>query len=123
MKRTVAIVVLVCISSFICAPAFSLGNQVVSPTLEASFRPSLRSGAASTSYEPYSDDEFPRWALDLRRAECIFFGGIPITLPVTYLVSNLLDADLTFLQAVGIACSVSAVITLVDYILGVLDED
>lgn len=120
MKKTVAIAILICIFSLVCAPAFSLGN---SPTLDASFKPVFRTNATSTTYEPYEDDEFPQWALDLRRAECIFFGGIPITLPVTYLVSNLFDADLTLLQALGIACSVSAVITLIDYILGVVNED
>lgn len=119
MKKTVAIAILICIFSLVCAPAFSLA----SPTLDASFKPVLRTNATSTTYEPYGDDEFPQWALDLRRAECIFFGGIPITLPVTYLVSNLFDADLTLLQALGIACSVSAVITLIDYILGVVNED
>ena len=30
-------------------------------------------------YEPYEDDEFPQWALDLRRSEIIFFGTIPFT--------------------------------------------
>ncbi len=119
MKKTIAIVILICMFSLVCAPAFSL----TSPTLDASFKPSFKMNATSTTYEPYGDDEFPQWAIDLRRAECIFFGGIPITLPVTYLVTNLMNKDLTLLQAVGIACTASAVITLIDYILGVLNAD
>ncbi len=120
MKRALAVLILICIFSFVCAPAFSL----TSPTLQVSMPGfQFKSSATSTTYEPYSDDEFPKWALDLRRAECIFFGGIPIALPVSLLVADLAGKDLSFFQALGIACSVSAVITLVDYILGVFDED
>ncbi len=118
MKKSVLTIILICLMSLVCAPAFSLSG---SPTLEMAFNPAFRSNA-TTTYEPYGADEFPQWSLDLRRAECIFFGGLPIALPLTYLVSNLAGADLTFLQAVGLACSVSAVIALVDYILGVVNE-
>ena len=34
----------------------------------------------SPDAEPYEDDEFPRWALDLRRAEIVAFGSLPLTL-------------------------------------------
>ena len=34
----------------------------------------------STEPEEYTDDEFPQWADDLRRAEIIFFGSIPFTI-------------------------------------------
>ncbi len=30
-------------------------------------------------YEPYTADEFPEWALDLRRGEIILFGSFPFT--------------------------------------------
>ncbi len=30
-------------------------------------------------YVPYSRDEFPRWARDLRRFEIVFFGTIPFS--------------------------------------------
>jgi hypothetical protein len=29
---------------------------------------------------PYTDDEFPAWARDLRRAEVVAFGALPITI-------------------------------------------
>ena len=31
-------------------------------------------------YEPYEDDEFPRWMHIARRAEVVFFGSFPITM-------------------------------------------
>jgi len=33
--------------------------------------------------EPYTDDEFPQWLKDLRRAEIIFFGSLPFTLLIS----------------------------------------
>ena len=30
--------------------------------------------------EPYTPEEFPAWAQDLRRAEIVFFGSLPFTL-------------------------------------------
>ena len=34
--------------------------------------------------EPYRPEEFPAWALDLRRAEVIFFGSLPFSLFLTF---------------------------------------
>ena len=98
MKKLIAVIILACFVFFM--PLFSL-------TLD--------------DYEPYRNEEFPKWSLDLRRAECIFFGGIPITFPVTALAFNLANKDATFLETLGVACAVSAVITIVDYILGVIN--
>ncbi len=36
--------------------------------------------------EPYEEEEFPQWARDLRRAEIIGFGSLPITLLASRLV-------------------------------------
>ncbi len=38
---------------------------------------------------PYSDDEFPLWARDLRRATVIFFGSLPLTIILGGLIYNL----------------------------------
>ena len=102
MKKTIAIIIMICFSALVCVPIFAL-------TLN--------------DYEPYSNDEFPKWALDLRRAECIFFGGIPIAFPLTALTFSLFKQETNFLKTLGIACSVTAVIAVVDYILGVINED
>lgn len=40
----------------------------------------------SPDAEPYEDAEFPRWALDLRRAEIVAFGSLPLTLLTSRLV-------------------------------------
>ncbi|MBO4404342.1 MAG: hypothetical protein J5780_03320 [Treponema sp.] len=42
------------------------------------------SAAESTAAEPYTEDEFPRWAYDVRRTEIITFGSLPfVTIGVT----------------------------------------
>ena len=143
MKKFVCFFVLICISTSICVPAFSLDfgsvgtsndewgsvgkftnsnnvTNLASTSYTASYTASDRNLPNSDSYQPYSQDEFPKWALDLRRAECIFFGGIPIAYPITALAFNLAGQDQNFLRNLAIACSVSAVITLLDYIIGVI---
>ncbi len=102
MKKAVIILLIFVLLFGICMPAFSL-------TL--------------TDYEPYSNDEFPKWSLDLRRAESIFFGGIPITFPLTTLAFSMAGKDPDFFTTLGYACAVSAVITLVDYIIGVVSAN
>lgn len=42
--------------------------------------------APAAEPEPYTRDEFPEWALNVRRGEIIAFGALPVAL----LVSNLL---------------------------------
>ena len=100
MKRFIAIVLLACM--MLSIPLFSLSLE---------------------GYEPYNNGEFPKWSLDLRRSECIFFGGIPITFPVSALAFNLAKKDASFLETLGVACAISAVITVVDYVLGVINAD
>ena len=102
MKRFTALSILICLTAILCSPLFSLDM---------------------TGYEPYSESEFPKWSLDLRRAECIFFGGIPITYPMTALAFSIADKETTFLQTLGIACAASAAIALIDYIIGVINAD
>ncbi len=43
---------------------------------------------SSTTAEPYTEDEFPQWARDLRRTEIITFGSLPfVTLSTTIVYS------------------------------------
>ena len=98
MKRAIIFILIFVLLFGICMPALSL-------TL--------------TDYEPYTKDEFPKWSLDLRRAESLFFGGIPIAFPLTSAAFAIAGQDPEFLTTLGVACAVSAVITLVDYIIGV----
>ncbi len=102
MKKTIVIIIMICFSFLVCSPVFALSLD---------------------NYEPYGKHEFPKWALDLRRAECIFFGGIPIAFPLTALTFSLFKQDTNFLKTLGIACSVTAMIAIVDYVLGVINED
>lgn len=74
--------------------------------------------------EPYEKIEFPKWALDLRRGETIFFGSLPLTVPVTFLVFSIAengvqeDKKWSFWAKMGVACGISAAISVTDYILG-----
>ena len=101
MKKLIA-VLLIALTAGLFTPLFSL-------TLDG--------------YEPYRTEEFPKWSLNLRRAECIFFGGIPITFPVTALAFTLANKDISFGKTLAIAASLSAAIALIDYILGVIHEN
>jgi hypothetical protein len=46
--------------------------------------PAAAPGADEHVPEPYRPEEFPGWALDLRRAEIIFFGSLPFSLFFTF---------------------------------------
>lgn len=102
MKKALIMLFIFLLLFGICMPAFSL-------TL--------------TNYEPYTKDKFPKWSLDLRRAETIFFGGIPIAFPLTSVALSLAGQNPDFLTTLGVACAVSATITLIDYFLGVVSAN
>ena len=68
--------------------------------------------------QPYEKIEFAKWSLDLRRADTIFFGSLPITVPVTFLIFDAFKSEWEFWPKFGIACGASAIITLTDFILG-----
>lgn len=81
------------------------------------------------AYEPYTQEEFPIWSGKLRRAEILFFGSFPLTLPVTILGYNIATSlgappfeatpgIKTTLSQVGIAAGLSFVIALTDFIIG-----
>lgn len=101
MKKLVALLVLLCLSFSFALPVF----------------------CSSFEFEPYSKDEFPKWALDLRRAESLFFGGLPIAFPVSALALGLFKQEASFTKTLAVACSITAVIALVDYIIGVINEN
>jgi hypothetical protein len=83
---------------------------------------------ALPAYVPYEENEFPIWTYKVRRAESLFFGSMALTLPVAALAYNIAvnylgatsaSSDINaFLVQVGIASSLSAGITLADYIIG-----
>lgn len=75
-----------------------------------------------TNAKPYTDDEFPELVLDLRRAEIIFFGGIPLAYPIVNLAMSSLGQETDFAKTMAIACSVSAVIAVADYVIGLIQD-
>ena len=92
-------------------------------------------------YEPYQEDEFPKWARDLRRGEIIFFGTIPFSFFYAtfsydlyrYASSNFDESYAPAIfgnttpsirtndekwQILNVSLTISAVLTLLDYLLG-----
>jgi len=90
--------------------------------------------------DPYTEDEFPAWALDLRRAEIIFFGSLPFTFLLAFegvevgrYIAHNYDADYTpfpfrsgnpkeysleeNLLIIGSAVALSLVVALIDFII------
>ena len=98
-------------------------------------------GETLPEYVPYEDDEFPNWALNLRRGEVIFFGTIPFTFFTSiisyelyrYVVNNF-DPNLVpalfgnttpptlskdeKLQIIMVSVSLSGFLAILDYLLG-----
>ncbi len=68
--------------------------------------------------EPYKDEEFPKWLRKVRRGEILFFGSLPLTYAATTLGTSLANKDMEFLPKLGIAAGASALIAIVDYFLG-----
>lgn len=82
--------------------------------------------------EPYREEEFSRGAKDLRRAEIIFLGALPLSYMLTNLLyDSIMDnttgaegestnftTDYHTRNKLTIALSASAVISLTDYLLG-----
>lgn len=98
-------------------------------------------GEAEVS-EPYNEEEFPGWSLDLRRGEIIFFGSLPFATLLTTLVyqtviytinqnssdkKNIPWGELTTgeeTEVLFITLGLSFVIAVTDFILGkVFDEN
>ncbi len=76
-----------------------------------------------TNAEPYSKDEFPKWELNLRRTEIIFFGTIPVAYPLTSLVCDIANKDLDFWEKVGVSAAVAAGVALTDFIIGLIKAE
>jgi hypothetical protein len=100
MARILAVVVIL---SIICAPV---------------------AAAEQSSYQRYSHEEFDPWMHDLRRAETLFFGSLPISFAASSLSMVFIQDDYRSVQLqLGITLGISAAIAIADYILGLLEED
>ena len=81
-------------------------------------------------YEPYTEEEFPIWVHELRRAESIFFGSFVLTFPVAALCYNIAaqygmptpseNYQQVLMQAAW-AAGLSLLITGIDWIIGLAD--
>jgi len=74
------------------------------------------------SYKPYSYSEFPEYAHDIRRAETLFFGSLPITYAASMLTLSAIDLFVGDINSVplqlGVTIGVSLSIVMIDYLLG-----
>ena len=89
--------------------------------------PPLAADTIDFEYEPYTEEEFPIWAHELRRAESIFFGSLAITFPLSmgaYSLATSLGAQgpsepyQQVLIQLGVAAGLSLIIALTDWIIG-----
>ena len=93
--------------------------------------PPLAADPIEYEYEPYTEEEFPIWSYELRRAESIFFGSLVITFPVAMGVYALgkqfgmptpPETYQEVLIEAGIAAGLSLVIALTDWLIGRFSE-
>jgi hypothetical protein len=81
------------------------------------------------SYSPYQDDEFSPWMHDLRRAESLFFGSLPLTYGIASLSFTLFfdsGSPLTtqdYINRLSAAALLSAAISAADFILGIIENE
>jgi hypothetical protein len=104
-------------------------------------------GTKNFEYEPYTQEEFPQWAHDLRRFETILIGSIPITFffanigfDTAAYVANDYDQNYlplffgsspekdelrydTRMDRLAVSLSLSAAIAFLDYFLGRVGEE
>ena len=93
--------------------------------------PPLAADPIEYEYEPYTEEEFPIWSHELRRAESIFFGSLVITFPVAmgvYSLASMMgmpgpteEYQQVLIQA-GIAAGLSLIISLTDWIIGKVSD-
>lgn len=72
---------------------------------------------------PYEESEFPAFALQLRRAETIFFGSLPISYAAASLTDTLLQQisgppdQAAYTRRIVYSLSISLAITLIDLLI------
>ncbi len=100
-------------------------------TMYSVFSSPLTSTPVKYEYVPYEEGEFPKWSMELRRAESIFFGSFVIALPLSVGVYTLAknfgmpsqSATTETLYQVAGAASVATLIALTDWIIGKVTDD
>ncbi len=92
--------------------------------------PQNSTGNTDKSYELYVYEEFPDWMHKIRRAESLFIGSIPLTFAAVSLVGNVINGytstPLTqpdYLIRFGFSAAISAVLVIIDFILGELENE
>lgn len=109
MKRVVILILLF-------LTIFSLGSET------------LTHSSLKYEYEQYSEEEFPLWSRELRRAESIFFGSFVFTIPISTLsfsllrnanlINNSQSIEKEALVTLTTAAGLSLLITTIDWVLG-----
>lgn len=72
---------------------------------------------------PYKENEFPKFTYDLRRAEIIFFGSLPLAFPAASLGLSAFKVETDFWKTMGVACGIAGAIVLTDFIIGLIQAD
>ncbi len=70
-------------------------------------------------YTPYDPLEFPAWARELRRAEIIFFGSLPLSFGAAGLIlPRFIEGEIPTSTRLISVVSLSAAVSLADFIIG-----
>lgn len=79
-------------------------------------------------YEEYSEEEFPIWTNEIRRAETLFFGSFVFTIPIAGLTLNTLrrfsiinsssTTEKDALLTLTVASSLSLFVASLDWVIG-----
>ena len=97
-KKIVAFILLICL----CAPMFALDMSKA---------------------EPYDEAEFPKWSINLRRSEIIFFGALPVSYTLTNIATEIMKKDMTFGEKLAISAAAAGGFVLLDIIIGLINKD
>ena len=104
-----------------------------------------QTGGDTPEYEPYSEEEFPTWLRELRRAEVVAVGSFPITMLFTSLSYQGVRAIINAVKGTGTTASqsfgsgnftpeeskgilitgalLSVAVAVADYIVGLVGKD
>jgi len=98
-----------------------MGKKLITFVLLICLCMPLFAGLDMSKAEPYKEDEFPKWALDIRRTEVIFMGALPLTFIAANAINSAIGSEMGFFNTLTIAAGVSAAITLADYVIGLFE--
>lgn len=105
---------------------------IVSFSVSSLFSETLTHSTLKYEYEEYSEDEFPIWTNELRRAEILYFGSYVFTIPfATFALSGLRKLNVIgssestekdALLTISVASGLSLFVAGLDWLIGRISD-